>query len=144
MNETSFERTYADNRLKRFKTKNVENLLTKQIEIYEMLNILPENSIDAMKKSNIIDKNVRVDDKIRNEAVRNIVESSVADNRIFENDTTDNNLSNSKIQNIHTRIKSSIRHSNRLIEIENLLNSVERNMNTTTFATIDEVAIEKE
>ena len=29
MNETFFERTYADNRLKRFKTKNVENLLTK-------------------------------------------------------------------------------------------------------------------
>ena len=29
MNETRLERIYADNRLKRFKTKDVENLLTK-------------------------------------------------------------------------------------------------------------------
>ena len=64
MNETRLERTYADNQLKRFKTRNVENLSTKQTEIYEMLNITSENSIDAMKKSNIVNKNVRIDDKI--------------------------------------------------------------------------------
>ena len=68
MNETRLERTYADNRLKRFKIKNIENLLTRQIEIHEMLNIAFENSIDAMKKSNIINKNVRVDDEVRSEA----------------------------------------------------------------------------
>ena len=56
MNETRFERIYADNRLKRFKTKNVEDSSTKQTEIYEMLNITFENSIDAMKKSNNINK----------------------------------------------------------------------------------------
>ena len=88
-----------------------------------MLNIAFENSIDV--------------------AVQNIVESSNANSQIFENDTTNNNLSNSKTRNIHARIKFSTRRSNRLNEIENSLNSVERNTNTTTFATIDEVLIEK-
>ena len=32
-----------------------------------MLNITFENSIDAMKKSNIINKDIRIDDEIRNE-----------------------------------------------------------------------------
>ena len=58
MNETRFEKTYADNRLKRFKTKNIEDSSTRQIEIYEMLNITSENSIDAMKKSNNVNKDV--------------------------------------------------------------------------------------
>ena len=144
MNEIHLEKTYADNRLKRFKTTNTKDLLTKQIEIHEMLNITSENSIDAMKKSNIINKNVRVDDEIRNEATRNIVESSNANSQIFENDVTHNNLLNSKIRNIHAKIKSNTRRSNRLIEIENSLNSVERSTNTTTFATIDKISIEKE
>ena len=65
MNEIHLERTYADNRLKRFKTRNVENLSTEQTEIHEMLNIALENSIDAMKKSNNINKDARIDDKIR-------------------------------------------------------------------------------
>ena len=125
MNGTHLERTYADNRLTRFKTKNVENSSTKQIEIHEMLNITFENSIDAMKKSNNVNKDARVDDEIRNEAARDIVESSDADSQIFENDVTDDNLSNSKTRNIHARIKSDIRRFNRLIEIENSLSNVE-------------------
>ena len=44
-----------------------------------MLNIMSEDSIDAMKKSNIINKNVQVDDKIRSETARNTAESSNAD-----------------------------------------------------------------
>ena len=64
MNETRLERTYADNRLKRFKTKNVEDSSTKQTEIHEMLNVASENSIDAMKKSNNVNKDARVDDEI--------------------------------------------------------------------------------
>ena len=67
MNETCLERIYAGNRLKRFKTKNIKDLLTKQIEIYEILNITSENSINAMKKSNIINKIVRISDEVRNE-----------------------------------------------------------------------------
>ena len=67
MNETCLEKTYANNRLKRFKIKNVEDSSTKQIEIYKMLNITSENSIDAMKKSNIINKNIRIDDEVRSE-----------------------------------------------------------------------------
>ena len=109
-----------------------------------MLNITSENSIDAMKKLNIINKNVRIDNKIRKEVARNTVKSSDASNQIFENDVTNNNSSNSKTQNIHARIKVSIRCSNRLIKIKNSLNSVERNINTTAFATIDEILIEKE
>ena len=144
INETRFERIYANNRLKQFKIRNVENSSTKQTEIYKMLNIASENSIDAIKKSNIVNKNVRIDDEIRNETVWDIVESSDADSQIFENDVTDNNLSNSKIRNIHAKVKSSIRRSNRLIEIENLLNSVEWSTSTTEFATIDEISIEKE
>ena len=144
MNETRLDKTYADNRLKRFKTKNAENSSMKQIEIHKMLNITSENPIDAIKKSNIINKNVRVDDEIRNEATRNIVESSNANSQIFENDVTHNNLLNSKIRNIHAKIKSNTRRSNRLIEIENSLNSVERSTNTAAFATIDEISIEKE
>ena len=57
-----------------------------------MLNITSENSIDAMKKSNIINKNVRIDDKIWNKVIQNTVESSNADNQIFENDAINNNL----------------------------------------------------
>ena len=79
MNETHFERTYADNRLKRFKTKNVKNLSTKQIKIHKMLNIASENSIDAIKKSNNVNKNVQIDDEVRNEAARDIVENSNTD-----------------------------------------------------------------
>ena len=76
MNETRLKRIYASNRLKRFKTRNAEDALMKQIEIHEMLNIAPENSIDAMKKSNIVNKDVRINDEVRNEAARNIAESS--------------------------------------------------------------------
>ena len=96
MNETRFERIYADNRLKRFKTRNVENSSTKQTETYKMLNIASENSIDAMKKSNNVNKDARIDNEIRSEAARNTDENSDTDNQIFENDATDGNLSNSK------------------------------------------------
>ena len=34
-----------------------------------MLNIALENSIDAIKKLNIINKDVRIDDEIRNETI---------------------------------------------------------------------------
>ena len=108
-----------------------------------MLNITSENSIDAMKKSNIINKNVRIDNEVWNEAARNTIESLNIDSQIFENDATDNNLSNSKISNIYARVKFNIRRSNRLIEIENSLNSVGWSINTTTFATINKVSIEK-
>ena len=64
INEIHLEKTYAENWLKRFKTKNVKNLLTKQIKIHEMLNITSENSIDAIKKSNNVNKDVRIDDEI--------------------------------------------------------------------------------
>ena len=77
-----------------------------------MRNITSESSIDAMKKSNIINKNDRISDEVRNETARNTAESSNTNNQIFENVITDDNLSNSKIRNIHTRIKSSICHSN--------------------------------
>ena len=96
MNGTCLKRTYAGNRLKRFKTKNVEDSSTKQTEIHEMLNVTPENSIDAMKKSNNINKDARIDDEVRNETARDIVESSDTDSQIFENNATDDNLSNSK------------------------------------------------
>ena len=144
MNETRLERTYADNRLKRSKTRNVENSSTRQIEIHKMLIIALENSIDAMKKSNIINKDVWIDDKIRNKVTRNTVESSDADSQIFENDVINSNLLNSKTRNIHARVKFNIRRSNRLIEIENSLNNVERNTNTAAFATIEKTLIEKE
>ena len=143
MNETRLERTYANNRLKRFKTKNVKDSSTKQTEIHEMLNITPENSIDAMKKSNNVNKDARVDNEVRNEAARDIAESSNANSQIFENDVTNDNLLNSKTLNTHAKIKSNTRRSNRLIEIENSLNSVERSTNTAAFATIDEISIEK-
>ena len=142
-NEIRLERTFADNRLKRFKMKDVENSSRKQIEIYEMLNITSENSIDAIKKSNIINKNIRVNDEVWNEVARNIIESLNANNQIFENDITDNNLLNSKIRNIYAKIKFNTRRSNWLIEIENSLNSVERSTNTITFTTINEISVEK-
>ena len=58
INETRFKRVYASNRLKRFKRKNIENLSTKQIKIREILNITSKNSIDAMKNSNIVNRNI--------------------------------------------------------------------------------------
>ena len=109
-----------------------------------MLNIAFENSIDAMKKSNNVNRNVRIDNKVRNEVDRNIVKSSDADSPIFEDDITNDNLLNSKIQDIHAKVKSNTRRFNRLTEIKNLLSSVERNTSTTAFATIDKISIEKE
>ena len=144
MNQTCFERIYADNRLKRFETKDVEDSSTKQTEIYKILNVTFENSINAMKKSNIVNKNVQISDEVRNEVVRNTAGSLNAYDQIFEDIIIDNNLLNSKIRNIHAIIKFSIRRSNRLIEIEILLSSIERKTNTIAFATIDEISIEKE
>ena len=143
MNETRLERTYADNRLKWFKTKDAKDSSTKQTEIHKMLNVTSENSIDAMKKSNNVNKNARIDDEVRNEVARDIAESSNINNQIFENDVINDNLSNSKTRNIHTKVKLNTRRSNWLIKIENSLNSVEWSMNTITFVTIDEVSIEE-
>ena len=61
-----------------------------------MLSITLENSIDAIKKLNIINKNVRINDKVRNEAARNTAESLNANDQIFENVIINNNLLNSK------------------------------------------------
>ena len=108
-----------------------------------MLNITSGNSIDAMKKSNNVNKHARVDDEVRSETAWNIVESSNTDSQIFRNDATDDNLSNSKTRNIRARVKSNTRRFNRLIEIENLLNSVERSTSTAAFLTIEEISIEK-
>ena len=144
MNETRFERTYADNRLKQFKTKNVENSSTKQTETHEMLNVTFENSIDAMKKSNNVNKNAQIDDEVRNEVAQNIAENSDINSQIFEDDVTNDNLSNSKTQNIRAKIKFSTRRFNQLAEIENSLNSVERSTSTAAFSTINKISIEKE
>ena len=144
MNETYFERTYANNRLKRFKTRNTEDSSTKQIKIHKILNITLKNSIDAMKKSNNVNRDARIDNKVRNKAARDTAESSNTNSQIFENDVTDDNLLNSKIRNIRARIKFSTRRFNRLIEIENSLSSVERSTSTAAFSTIDEISIEKE
>ena len=57
-----------------------------------MLNITSESSINAMKKSNIVNKDVQVDDEIRNETARDTVKSSNANSQIFKNDVTDDNL----------------------------------------------------
>ena len=143
MNETRLERTYANNWLKRFKTKNVKDSSTKQTEIHAMLNITFENSIDAMKKSNNVNKNARVDDEIRNEVARDIIESLNINSQIFEDDVINDNLSNAKIRNICAKVKFNTRRFNRLTEIENSLNSVEQSINTAAFLTIDEISIEK-
>ena len=103
-----------------------------------------EDSIDAMKKSNIVNKDVRINDEVRNEVARNIVESLNADDQIFKDIVINDNLSNSKIRNIYAKVKFSIRRSNQLTEIENSLNNVERKTNTAVFATIDKISIEKE
>ena len=108
-----------------------------------MLNIASENSIDAMKKLNNVNKNARVDNEVRNETARNIAESSDTNSQIFENDVTNDNLSNSKTLNICARVKFNTRCFNRLIEIKNSLNSVERSTSTTTFSTINKISIEK-
>ena len=109
-----------------------------------MLNVALEDSINAMKKSNNVNKNVRIDDEVRSEAARNIAESSDTDSQIFEDDATDDNLSNSKIRDIRARVKFNTRRFNRLTEIENSLSSVGRSTSTAAFSTIDEILIEKE
>ena len=95
------------------------------------------------KKWNIVNKNVWINDEFRSKIVQNITKSLNTDDQIFENMITSNNLLNSKIRNIYAKIKFSTRRSNRLIEIENLLNNVERRTNTTAFATINKISIEK-
>ena len=54
-----------------------------------MLNITSEDSIDAMKKLNIINRNVRIDDEVRNKTVRNIAENLNADSQIFRDNVID-------------------------------------------------------
>ena len=97
INEIRLEKFYADNRLKRFKTRNIENLSTKQIKIRKILNITFENSINTVKKSYIINRNIQINDKTRNETARNTVESLNANDQIFENVITNDNLLNLKI-----------------------------------------------
>ena len=143
INKTCFERIYVNNRLKRFKVKNAENSSTEQIEIHKMLNITFKNSIDAMKKSNIINENVRINDEIRDEIVRNIIQNFNTDDQIFEDVITNNNLLNSKFENIYMIVNFSTRRSNQLIEIKNSLNNIDRKTKNINFATIDKVSIEK-
>ena len=144
MNKTRLERTYANNRLKQFKIRNTEDSSTKQIEIRKILNITSENSTDKMKKLNIINKDVRVTEETRSEAARNTAKNLNEDDQIFRNMTADNDLSNSKTRNIHATDKFSARRSNWSIEIESLLNKIDRKKNTAAFAAIDKVSIEKE
>ena len=73
---------------------------------------MSENSIDAMKKLNNINKNARIDDKVRKEIARNIIKSLDANSQIFDDDVTNDNLLNSKTRNIHARIKLSTRRFN--------------------------------
>ena len=143
MNETRLEKTYANNRLKRFKIKDTENSSTRQIEIREMLNITFENSIDAMENSNIVNKNVRIIDKSRNKVARDAAESLNTDDQIFKNITANDNLLNSKTRNVHATDKFNVRRSNRLTEIENSLIKIDREKNTAAFAAINETSIEK-
>ena len=67
-----------------------------------MLNVSFKNSMNVMRRSNMIDKNFQIINKVRDEPVRNTGESSSANDQIFEYMTADDNLLNSKIQNIHT------------------------------------------
>ena len=77
-----------------------------------MLNIASEDSIDAMKKLNIINKDFQINDEVRNKVARNTAESLNANSQIFENVITNDNLSNSKTRNILAKDKFSIRRSN--------------------------------
>ena len=143
INETRFERIYADNRLKQFRTRNIENSSTKQVEIHEILNTILENSIDAMLKSNIHSQNVRVIDEVRNGTARDAVEKSDVNDQVFEYIIVKNNLLSLKIRNVYMIVKSSTRHLDRLIQIEHSLNSVDRRTSTTTFTIMNEILIEK-
>ena len=73
INKTRIKRIYADNELKQFKTRNAEDSSTKhwQIAIYEMLNIWFKNSINAMKNSNTVNKDIRITNEVWNEIVWN-------------------------------------------------------------------------
>ena len=97
-----------------------------------------------IKKLNIINKDIRINDEVWNEVIRKTAENSNADDQIFEDIVINNNLLNSKVRNIYAKIKFSTRRSNWLTEIKNSLSNVERRTNTITFATIDEISIEKE
>ena len=108
-----------------------------------MLRISFKNSIDAIKMLNIIDKNIRIINKIWSEIARNIVKSSNANDQTFENKTANNNLFELKVRNIFAINKFNIRRWTCFIKIENLLNNVHRKANTTTFATINKTLIEK-
>ena len=130
--------------MKRFKTKNTENSSTKQIETCEMLNITPENSTDAMKKSNIVNRDVRINNKVQDEAVRNTVKNLNEDDQIFKNITADDNLLSSETRDISAINKPDSRCLNRLTEIESSLNRIGRRKNTAAFAAINKISIEKE
>ena len=109
-----------------------------------MLNVTFENPIDAMKNSNIINRNVQIIDEFRNEVARDTAENLSADDQIFKDVIADNNLTNSKTRDVHTTDKFNVRRSNRLTEIESSLIRMGREKNTAAFAAIDEISIEKE
>ena len=96
-----------------------------------------------MKKSNLINRNVQINDEVRNKVVQNIAESSNTNDHIFKIVITDGNLLNSKSRNLHAIVNHSTRRSNRLTEIENFLNNVDQRTNLTAFAIINEILIGK-
>ena len=65
-----------------------------------------------MKKSNIINKNKRIIEEVRNEVAQNTIGNSSADDQIFENIISDDNLLNSKTRNIYAIKKFKARRSN--------------------------------
>ena len=95
-----------------------------------MRNIASENSIEATKKSNIVNRNVQIINEFWNETARDTAESLNVNDQIFENVTADDNLLNSETRNVHTTDKFSVRRSNWLTEIENSLIRIDRKKNT--------------
>ena len=97
----------------------------------------------TIEKTDIVNKNIRNIDKIRNEVAREVFENSNEKNRALKNLIADDNLTDSKVQESYTIVKLSIRRFNRFVKIENDLNNVDRKANITTFAAIDKISIEK-
>ena len=134
MNEIHFEKTYVDNKLKRFQTRKSEDTSTKSMNNQKMIDEIAKNFEETKKMINVINekiiktennKNFKIENvvvvvnvehrvsenvyivvNVENKIFRNVVESAIVENEALENKAKDFNLTNPIFRNTITKSRS--------------------------------------
>ena len=73
MNEIRLKRIYADNKLKRFRTKKNESASIKLIHNQKMVDEIAENSEETKKMINVIDEKIIKTENNENIEIENVI-----------------------------------------------------------------------